>query len=295
LIRRQHFGESQDQLGTTNSASQSDDIELWGLRICPDLDTLTYTLSGMVNPRTGWGIREDSFACLEAVAKLGAPDWFKLGDRDLATHLWRTLQLKEGLSLTQATANICESLGVEHTLLPMTDSYVPTYVLTDQGELHLQEYLVREGCRPVIRGFKHLNMEMAQPAPGVSDTIMAAKAIFLCPSNPLISINPILAVPGLRELLCSAQAPVIAVTPIMEGRAIKGPAAKMLQELGYPVSPVSIAQIYQGLLDGFVLDERDAELREEIEALNIKVLTADTLMESIEDKITLADRLLETL
>lgn len=282
-----------DQLSIIGNTG--DDIELWGLRICPDLDTLTYTLSGMVNPRTGWGIREDSFACLEAVAKLGAPDWFKLGDRDLATHLWRTLQLKEGLSLTQVTANICESLGVEHTLLPMTDSYVPTYVLTDQGELHLQEYLVREGCRPVIRGFKHLNMEKAQPAPGVSDTIMAAKAIFLCPSNPLISINPILAVPGLRELLCSAQAPVIAVTPIMEGRAIKGPAAKMLQELGYPVSPVSIAQIYQGLLDGFVLDERDAELREEIEALNIKVLTADTLMESIEDKITLADRLLETL
>jgi LPPG:FO 2-phospho-L-lactate transferase len=280
-----------DQLNIIGNTG--DDIELWGLRICPDLDTITYTLSGMVNPRTGWGIQEDSFACLEAVARLGAPDWFKLGDRDLATHLWRTLQLKEGLSLTQATANICTSLGVEHTLLPMTDSYVPTYVLTDQGELHLQEYLVREGCRPAVRGFKNLNMEKARPAPGVSETIMAAQAIFLCPSNPFISINPILAVPGLRELLDRAQAPVIAVTPIMEGRAIKGPAAKMLQELGYPVSPVSIAKIYQGLLDGFVLDERDAALREEIEALDIKVFTTDTLMETIEDKITLAERLLE--
>ena len=282
-----------DQLSIIGNTG--DDIELLGLRICPDLDTITYTLSGLVNPLTGWGIREDSFACLEAVAKLGAPTWFKLGDQDLATHLWRTLQLEQGHSLTQATANICRSLGVEQSLLPMTDSYVPTYVLTDQGELHLQEYLVREGCRPTIRGFKHLNMEKAQPAPGVADTIMAAKAVILCPSNPFISINPILAVPGLRKLLSGTQAPVIAVTPIVEGGAIKGPAAKMLQELGYPVSPVSIAQMYQDFLDCFVLDARDARLLEEIEALNIKVLTADTLMDSLEDKITLADRLLETL
>ena len=272
-----------------------DDIELLGLRICPDLDTLTYTLSGMVNPQTGWGIREDSFACLEAMAKLGAPSWFKLGDQDLATHLWRTLQLKQGDSLTQVTANLCQSLGVEQTLLPMTDSYVPTYVLTDQGELHLQEYLVREACRPTIQAFQHPNMEKAQPAPGVAETIMAAQAVFLCPSNPFISINPILSVPGLRELLIDTQAPVIAVTPIVEGRALKGPAAKMLQELGYPVSPTSIARFYQEILDCFVLDERDSQLRDEIEALNITVLTADTLMESLEDKINLANRLLETL
>ena len=282
-----------DQLSIIGNTG--DDIDLFGLRICPDLDTITYTLSGLVNPLTGWGIREDSFACLEAMAKLGAPSWFKLGDQDLATHLWRTLQLKQGLSLTQATANICGSLGVEQNLFPMTDSYVPTHVLTDQGELHLQEYLVREACRPVIRGFKHLNVEEAAPAPGVADTIMAAQAVFICPSNPFISINPILAVPGLRKLLSRTQAPVIAVTPIVQGRAIKGPAAKMLEELGYPVEPTSIAQMYQDFLDCFVLDETDIQLREEIEALDIKVLSADTLMGSLQDKTRLADQLLDAL
>ena len=282
-----------DQLSIIGNTG--DDIDLFGLRICPDLDTIAYTLSGLVNPLTGWGIREDSFACLEAVAKLGAPSWFKLGDQDLATHLWRTLQLKQGLSLTQATANICGSLGVEQNLFPMTDSYVPTQVLTDQGELHLQEYLVREACSPVIRGFKHLNVEEAAPAPGVADTIMAAQAVFVCPSNPFISINPILAVPGLRNLLSRTQAPVIAVTPIVQGRAIKGPAAKMLRELGYPVEPTSIARMYQDFLDCFVLDETDIRLREEIEALDIKVLSADTLMESLQDKTRLADQLLDAL
>lgn len=282
-----------DQLGIIGNTG--DDIELFGLRICPDLDTITYTLSGMVNPCTGWGIREDSFVCLETIVKLGAPGWFKLGDQDLATHLWRTLQLKQGLSLTQATENICVSLGVGQTILPMTDSYVPTYVLTDQGELHLQEYLVREACRPTIREFKFTNIKQARPAPGVADMIMGAQAVFLCPSNPFISINPILAVPGLKKLLHSTKAPIIGVTPIVEDRAIKGPAAKMLRELGYPVSPTSIAHIYQDFLDCFVLDKRDMVLREEIEALNIKVLSADTLMESLEDKIELADLLLKTL
>jgi len=282
-----------DQLSIIGNTG--DDIEVLGLRICPDLDTLTYTLSGRVNPQTGWGIGEDSFACLEALARLGAPSWFQLGDQDLATHLWRTLQLKQGESLTRVTANLCQSLGVEQNLLPMTDSYVPTHVLTDQGELHLQEYLVREACCPTVQAFKHTNIEKAHPAPGVAESIMAAQAVFLCPSNPFISMNPILAVPGLRKLLIATQASVIAVTPIVEGRALKGPAAKMLQELGYPVNPTSIARFYQDFLDGFVLDARDIQLREEIEALNITVITADTLMESVEDKIKLANRLLETL
>ncbi|MEE8349650.1 MAG: 2-phospho-L-lactate transferase [Acidobacteriota bacterium] len=282
-----------DQLSIIGNTG--DDIELFGLRICPDLDTLTYTLSGLVNPLTGWGIREDSFTCLEAMTALGASSWFKLGDRDLATHLWRTSQLNQGDSLTRVTAHICRSLGVEHNLLPMTDSYVPTHVLTDQGELHLQEYLVREACRPIVRGFKSLNMEKAQLTPDVTEAIMAARAVFLCPSNPFISINPILAVPGLRELLSRTQAPVIAVTPIVEGGALKGPAAKMLQEQGYPVNPVSIARMYQDFLDCFVLDERDTQWLDEIESLKIRVLTADTLMDSLQDKISLADHLLESL
>ena len=282
-----------DQL--TIIGNTGDDIELFGLRICPDLDTITYTLGGQVNPSTGWGRREDSFACLRALEELGGPGWFAVGDRDLATHLWRTLLLGQGHTLTQVTETICEALGVQNKILPMTDSYVPTYLVTDHGELHLQEYLVREKCRPVVRKLKHLNIETAQPAPGTASSILKAQAVVLCPSNPFISIAPILAVPGLKQLLLGAEAPVIAVTPIVEGRAIKGPTAKMLAELDYPVSPTSIARIYKDFLDLFVLDERDAQLREEIEALNVKVLIANTLMGGLEEKVNLARRLLETL
>ena len=269
-----------------------DDIELFGLRICPDLDTIIYTLSGKVNPATGWGIGGDSFDCLKALQELGGPSWFQLGDRDLATHLWRTSRLRQGHSLTEVTHNLCAALKVPYKLLPMTDSYVPTYLVTDQGELHLQEYLVREQCRPILRELRYSNIEQAQPAPGVAEAILKAEVVLLCPSNPFISIGPILAVPGLKELLLETEAPVFAVTPIVNQQALKGPTAKMLRELAYAVSPTSIAEIYKDFLDVFVLDERDCQLREEIEALNIKVLTSDTLMTNLEDKINLARRLL---
>ncbi len=272
-----------------------DDIELFGLRICPDLDTIIYTLSGKVNPATGWGIREDSFDCLKALKRFGGPSWFQLGDRDLATHLWRTSLLKQGHSLTQVTHSICQALGVHSPLLPMTDSYVPTYLVTDQGKLHLQEYLVREQCRPILRELRYSNIEQAQPAPGVAEAILKAEVVLLCPSNPFISIGPILAVPGLKELLVQTEAQVLAVTPIVNQRALKGPTAKMLKELAYAVSPTSIAELYKDFVDVFVLDERDRELREEIEALQVRVLTSNTVMTSMEDKINLARELLEML
>jgi LPPG:FO 2-phospho-L-lactate transferase len=282
-----------DQLAVIGNTG--DDIELFGLRICPDLDTITYTLCGWVNPETGWGIREDSFECLKTLRELGGPGWFNLGDRDLATHLWRTGLLAQGHSLTRVTQKICEAFEVQHRLFPMTDSYVPTYLATDQGELHLQEYLVREKCRPAIRRLNYMNMEQARPTSGVEEALSKAEGIFLCPSNPLISIGPILAVPGVRELLARSKAPVFAVTPIIGQRALKGPAAKMLADLGYPVSPTTVAEIYKDILDVFVLDERDRGLRQQIEALNLAVLTVDTVMTTLEDKIRLAGWLLEAL
>jgi LPPG:FO 2-phospho-L-lactate transferase len=260
---------SSDQL--TVIGNTGDDIELFGLRICPDLDTVLYTLCGKVNPETGWGVAQDSFHCLKALQELGGEGWFQLGDRDLATHIWRTSLLKQGHSLTQVTDLLCQAFEVNYKLLPMTDSFVPTYLVTDQGELHLQEYLVREGCRPILKELRYSNIEQAQPAPGVADAILKAEAVLLCPSNPFISIGPILAVPGIRELLVQTQAPVVAITPIVNQRALKGPTAKMLSELDYTVSPTAIAGIYKDFLDVFVLDESDTELQEEIEALNLNL------------------------
>jgi LPPG:FO 2-phospho-L-lactate transferase len=265
-----------------------DDIELFSLRICPDLDTIVYTLAGKVNPVTGWGFLEDTFDCLQSLGAYGGETWFRLGDRDLATHIWRTHLLSRNLSLTEATQRICDALGVRSRLLPMTDSYTPTRVLTDEGELHLQEYLVREQSRPRIRGLNYSHIEQAQPGPGIEQAVLNADAVFLGPSNPFISIGPILAVPGLKELLLQTRAPVIAITPIVCGQALKGPAAKMLSELGHSVSAVGVARIYQHLVDVFVLDERDASLQEEIRALGMKVSMADTVMNTLDDKVRLA-------
>jgi LPPG:FO 2-phospho-L-lactate transferase len=270
-----------------------DDLELFGLRICPDLDTITYTLAGKVNPAAGWGILGDTFECLQMLGSYGGQTWFKLGDHDLATHLWRTHLLKQGLSLAEVTQRISEAHGLRSQLLPMSNAYTPTFLLTDQGELHLQEYLVREQGRPRVREIRYSNIEQAQPVPGTEEALLKAEVILIGPSNPFISIGPILAVPGMKELLLRTSAPVIAVTPIVCGQAIKGPAAKMLQELGHPVSALSVAQIYRDFVDVFVLDERDLGLREEVRNLGIDLSITDTIMDSLDDKIRLARRLLE--
>ena len=272
-----------------------DDTELFGLRICPDLDTIVYTLSGRVNPETGWGIRKDTFECLQALGGFGGETWFRLGDRDLATHLWRTHLLRQGLSLTEVTDRICKATGVRSRLLPMTNSYTPTRILTDLGDLHLQEYLVREQCRPKVREVRYFNVEQAQLAPGIEECILAADAVILAPSNPFISIGPILAIPGMKQVLSRTAAPVLAVTPIVGGRALKGPAATMLLELGYSASALGVARVYQGLVDVFVVDNKDMVLRGEIEVLGMKVNAADTVMSTFEDKTRLARHLLELL
>ena len=213
-----------------------DDFKVCGLRICPDLDTITYTLAEKVNPSTGWGVAGDDFDCLEWLQAYGAPSWFQLGDRDLATHLWRTHLLEQGLGLAEVTAGIGRTWGLRSLLLPMNEAYTPTRVLTDQGDLHLQEYLVREQCRPRVLQVSYRQVEQSRMSPGLPEKVAGACRVVIAPSNPLISIGPILAVPGMRDLLRDSGLPVTAVSPLVGGRALKGPAAKMLKELGLPAS-----------------------------------------------------------
>jgi LPPG:FO 2-phospho-L-lactate transferase len=288
------WGMAQEGLGSRLSVvvNTGDDLEIFGLRVCPDLDTITYTLAGLSNRRWGWGLEGDTFRCLEALGRFGANTWFGLGDQDLATHLWRTSLLNRGWGLAAVTAHICEALGVEVSVLPMAEGYTPTLVETDVGRLHLQEYLVREKCAPRVRGFEYTGLSCQRAAPGVEKVIRNARIIVICPSNPFISVGPILAVPGVRRAVVKSRGLVVAVSPIVGGRALKGPAAKMLRELGHPVSAEGVARIYQGLLDVFVLDERDAGSAASIERLGIRVVVRNTVMDTSGAKRALARALL---
>ena len=276
-------------------ANTGDDIELFGLRISPDIDTVTYTLAGVVNEGTGWGLKDDTFECLRWLARYGEASWFNLGDRDLATHIFRTNQLRSGRSLSDVTDVIRRSLGVRSTILPMTDAYTPTRVITDEGEMHFQEYFVRRRCEPRVRGVRFDHIEFAEPAPGVVSAILEAEAVIICPSNPFISIGPILAVPGVRDALRETRATVAAITPIIGGKALKGPAADMLRDLGHEVSASAVAAMYSDLLDVFILDETDAETAAYIQALGMRVFSTDTVMNTLDDKQHLAQWVLEIL
>jgi LPPG:FO 2-phospho-L-lactate transferase len=276
-------------------ANTGDDIELFGLRICPDVDTVTYSLAGVINEETGWGLKGDTFECLRWLARYGEASWFNLGDRDLGTHLFRTTALRNGVSLTDVTDQIRRSLGVRSTILPMTDAYTPTRIVTKDGEMHFQEYFVRRRCEPRVRAIRFDNVESAQPAPGVLSAILKADAVIICPSNPFISIGPILAVPGVRQALRETTATVIAVTPIIGGRALKGPAADMLRDLGHEASATAVAAMYGDFVELFVLDESDAAIQSEITQLGMRVIVTDTVMATLKDKLLLARRLLECL
>jgi LPPG:FO 2-phospho-L-lactate transferase len=269
-------------------ANTGDDIELYGLRISPDIDTVTYTLAGVINEATGWGIAGDTFQWLEWMARYGEPRWFNLGDRDLATHIFRTNQLQAGRTLTEVTDHIRGALGVASKILPMTDAYTPTRVVTDEGEMHFQQYFVGRRAEPRVKSLHFDNIEAAEAAPGVLDAIREADTIIICPSNPFISIGPILAVPGIRDELRTTRANVVAITPIIAGRALKGPAADMLRDLGYEVSARAVAAMYQDFCDVFVLDTKDAALRPQIEALGLRVVVTDTVMQTLADKQRLA-------
>ena len=266
-----------------------DDFKVCGLRICPDLDTVTYTLAGKVDPSRGWGVSGDDFDCLEWLQAYGAPSWFRLGDRDLATHLWRTHLLGQGVGLAEVTARIGRTWGLRSLLLPMTESYTPTRIVTEQGELHLQEYLVREQCRPRVLQVRYPQVERSRLPPGLPEKVASARRVVVAPSNPLISIGPILAVPGMKDLLQGSALPVTAVSPLVGGKALKGPAAKMLSELGYPASALGVARMLQGVANQFVLDRQDRALKEEIEGLGIQVKVTNTVMTGLADKVALAE------
>ncbi|MEW6212356.1 MAG: 2-phospho-L-lactate transferase [Acidobacteriota bacterium] len=272
-------------------ANTGDDMEMFGLRICPDIDTVTYTLAGLVNQQTGWGIEGDTFECLHSLARLGEDVWFNLGDRDLATHIYRADRLKRGVTLAEVTDDLRRSLGVRSRILPMSDAYTPTRVITDEGDLHLQEYFVRRRCAPVVKAIRYENIERARPAEGVEQAIIEADSVIICPSNPFISIGPILAVPRVRDMLRRAK--VAAITPVVAGRALKGPTAEMLRSLGHEVSAVGVARLYKDFANLFVLDEADTELKSSIEQLGLRVAVTNTVMATMEDKENLARRVIE--
>jgi len=274
-------------------ANTGDDIELFGLRICPDIDTVTYTLAGAINEETGWGLKDDTFECLKWLELYGEACWFNLGDRDLSTHILRTAALRGGRSLTEVTDRIRLFLGVRSTILPMTDFYTPTRVLTDEGEMHFQEYFVRRRCKPRVHEIRFDHIDSARPAPGVLSAILEAGIVIICPSNPFISIGPILAVPGVREAMVKTGAKVIAISPIVGGKALKGPAADMLRDFGHDVSALGVARLYSSLIDVFVLDEVDSNLARDISALGVKVFSTNTLMNTLESKKRLAEFALE--
>ncbi|MBC8332692.1 MAG: 2-phospho-L-lactate transferase [Anaerolineae bacterium] len=294
-----------------------DDFEHWGLKICPDLDTVCYTLAGLANPETGWGRVDESWQVFDSVTALGGADWFRIGDRDLGTHIERTRRLNAGETLGAVTAAFCRAWGVGPRVLPMSDDPIPTMVNTDVGVLPFQEYFVHQRCEPCVSGFRFEGVEQAEPAPGALEAIENADAIIFCPSNPWVSIAPILAVPTLRSALAppptaDAAAPsplpklgegrppggrvrVAAVSPIIAGQALKGPAAKMYTELGIQPSALAVAQHYLDLLSGFVLDTLDQQQAAAIRALGMNALATDTVMKIKDDCKRLAEEVLQFL
>jgi LPPG:FO 2-phospho-L-lactate transferase len=264
-------------------ANTGDDFEHLGLSISPDIDTLTYVLAGLDNTEQGWGRRDETWSFMATIASVGGADWFRLGDRDLALHVERTRRLRAGETLSQITADITRRLGIKHRILPMSDDRVPTRVRSDDGWIDFQDYFVRQQCRPVVRELVFEGAAKARPQPDVIKALNGkVRAIVICPSNPFISIEPILAVPGMRTALESCGAPVVAISPIVGGKAVKGPTAKMLQELGFAVSSASVAERYGDLLDGYIVDEGDAQ------GISAKVHIAPTLMMTEADKVALA-------
>lgn len=255
-----------------------DDVELWGLHISPDLDTLMYGLAGMLDEERGWGIRGDTFACLAAIGRFGEPTWFRLGDRDLATHLVRTKWLRQGYSLTEVTAALCARLGVRARLLPMTNDPVRTYIHTPSGVLAFQEFFVRERWMPEVVAVEYRGSERARPAPGVLEAIGEAQGILIAPSNPITSVGPILSIPGIREALARRRERVLAVSPIIGTEAVSGPAGKLMRACGYDVSPLGVARFYAGIIGRILIDEQDAHCREAIEQMGVRAFTAPLRM-----------------
>lgn len=281
-----HIVPSDQLMVVTNTG---DDFDHFGLRICPDTDTVLYTLAGLANPTPGWGRADETWTFMETTKSLGGEDWFNLGDGDLALHILRTQALAAGKSLSAIMAEVAKAWNVGPQIIPMCDQPVATIVETNDGPLAFQHYFVREQCAPVAKGFTFKGIENAVANPIIIDALNGAvDAIILTPSNPFVSIDPILKTPGMKNALHTCGAPVIAVSPIVGGAAIKGPAAKMMSELGAPASALEIARHYQGFVDALVIDEVDAQFAPMIESLGMKACVVPTVMHNLDDKIALA-------
>jgi LPPG:FO 2-phospho-L-lactate transferase len=270
-----------------------DDFEFHGLHVSPDLDIVMYTLAGVVDDAKGWGIAGDTFNSLRMLAGLGFETWFKLGDGDLAVQVVRNGLLKSGLSLSEAVAKLCRMFSVRARLLPVSDDRVRTVILSGGVRLGFQEYFVKRGATDEVAGVLFEGCESAKPAPGVLEAIETAKRIVVCPSNPFLSVNPILSVPGVRDGLKRTSARVVGVSPIVGGKAVKGPAADIMSDLGLEASAYSVAKLYEDFLDHLIIDDADAGLRERIESLGIGVTVADTIMRSVQDAVSLASTVLD--
>ena len=260
--------------------------------ICPDLDTVSYTLAGLANSYTGWGRANETWNAMENLSRLGGEDWFRLGDQDLGTHLERTRRMKAGHLLSQITRDFCRAWGIDHTILPMSDQPVRTIVETDEGELTFQDYFVHRSCEPSVTGFRFDGADRAEPAPGTREAIESADAIVICPSNPWVSIDPILKVISPIISGKGSRARTIAVSPIIGGKTVKGPAAKMYSELGIDPSALAVARHYRHLVTDFVLDTVDAQLIESVRGLSMRAHVTNTLMQSHEERKRLARELL---
>jgi len=272
-----------------------DDLEWWGLHVSPDLDSITYAAAGRLSRDRGWGVEGDTFYCLQAMADLAEPIWFNIGDNDLAVHLVRSKLLAEGKTLTEVTAEICRKLGVQARILPMCNSRVETRVDTPVGELAFQEYFVKRWYQDPVRSVRFAGAVEAQPAPGVIDAILSASAVLIAPSNPVTSIGPILAVPGIRKALSETRATVTAVSPIIGNAAVSGPAGALMAAQGLPVSIAGVADAYHDFLDLLIVDHSDSQMARQLEVSGLRVHCTSTLMKTIEDKVRLAREVLQVL
>jgi LPPG:FO 2-phospho-L-lactate transferase len=272
-----------------------DDLEWWGLHVSPDLDSITYAMAGLLSRERGWGVKGDTFFCLQAMGELAEPFWFHVGDRDLAVHLLRSRLLAEGKTLSEVTTEICSRLGVQARILPMSNSRVETRVKTPVGELHFQEYFVQRWYQDPVQSVHFAGATEAEPAPGVVESILSASAVVVAPSNPVTSIGPILAVPGIREALCQTRATIAAISPIVGNAAVSGPAGVLMAAQALPVSIAGVAKAYEDFLDILIADRQDAEAAKQLDRPGLRVHCTNTIMKTADDKAKLARTVLALL
>ncbi|MBY9003354.1 MAG: 2-phospho-L-lactate transferase [Candidatus Lokiarchaeota archaeon] len=265
-----------------------DDIELFGLRICPDIDIITYSIAEVVDKEKGWGFENETFNCLSILKNYYDNEWFNLGDKDLAIHIYRTDLFRKGFTKAQITSDICKKLGIKAKLIPMSDESVTTYIDTSLGKLHFEEYYIKHKCKPEILDISFNGSNKAKPVRGVIDYIKNAKKVIICPSNPIVSIGTILSVKEIKKTLISVKDKVYAISPIIEGSTVKGPANKMMDFFGYEVSSLGVAKFYKEIIGHFIIDRKDQSLKPQIEELGIKTYCFDTLMTNIQKKESLA-------